>query len=345
MQKVLAPHRVLQAGYASPMRPGLPLLLFALPLACGPTSGTDGTGAGTDATGDSNSDSNSSSAGPGSGVTSDSSSGPGTTSDSGTTSGTSTTGSTTDDTATGGGFCAVPPGPFAAHCSPDFGGGSLACDTFAQDCPDGEKCTPWANDGGNTWNTTKCTPVAPDPDQVGEPCTMEGSPVSGIDSCDVGVMCWNVDPDTLEGTCVELCGGTPDQPVCNTPMSACAINSGAVQLCITTCDPLMSDCPDGELCVPSTSGSNFVCVADGSMGGGQAGETCEYINVCAPGHVCIDPSYVESCQGGVGCCAPYCDITDPNVSCPGATEECIPWYEQGMAPAGYENVGVCAIPQ
>ena len=31
--------------------------------------------------------------------------------------------------------------------------------------------------------------------------------------------------------------------------------------------------------------------------------------------------------------------------CPGATQECISWYEEGVAPPGFENVGICAIPQ
>ncbi|MEX1364969.1 MAG: hypothetical protein AB1Z98_17710, partial [Nannocystaceae bacterium] len=30
------------------------------------------------------------------------------------------------------------------------------CSLFAQDCPDGEKCMPWANDGGDAWNATIC---------------------------------------------------------------------------------------------------------------------------------------------------------------------------------------------
>src|SRR5262245_15971404 len=36
------------------------------------------------------------------------------------------------------------------------GGGSNECDVWAQDCPPGEKCMPWANDGGSSWNSLRC---------------------------------------------------------------------------------------------------------------------------------------------------------------------------------------------
>jgi hypothetical protein len=31
--------------------------------------------------------------------------------------------------------------------------------------------------------------------------------------------------------------------------------------------------------------------------------------------------------------------------CMGAGQECTPYYEENQAPPGYENVGVCVIPQ
>lgn len=67
---------------------------------------------------------------------------------------------------------------------PDGGGTGFECDVFAQDCPPGEKCVPWANDGGGVWNATRCSPVDDDPAAPGEPCTVEGGPTSGIDDCD-----------------------------------------------------------------------------------------------------------------------------------------------------------------
>ena len=70
---------------------------------------------------------------------------------------------------------------------PDGGGVNIECDIWAQDCPDGEKCMPWANDGGNSWNATRCSPLDPNPGQPGDACTVEGCGVSGIDNCDIGL--------------------------------------------------------------------------------------------------------------------------------------------------------------
>ncbi len=39
---------------------------------------------------------------------------------------------------------------------------------WAQDCPEGEKCMPWANDGGGSWNATRCSPLDPNPSAVGD---------------------------------------------------------------------------------------------------------------------------------------------------------------------------------
>ena len=56
----------------------------------------------------------------------------------------------------------------------------------------------WANDGGGAWNATKCEEIPPEPDGVGEPCTVEISGTSGVDTCVLGAMCWDVDPETNE---------------------------------------------------------------------------------------------------------------------------------------------------
>jgi len=141
---------------------------------------------------------------------------------------------------------------------PDGGGGPLECNSWAQDCPEGEKCMPWANDGGNSWNALKCTPLAEDPGAPGDPCTVEGSGVSGIDDCELGAMCWAVDPDTNIGHCVAMCTGSPDAPICEDPATACAIaNDGVLHLCLPTCDPLAPMCPEGESCFPV--GDEYVC--------------------------------------------------------------------------------------
>jgi hypothetical protein len=228
------------------------------------------------------------------------------------------------------------------------GGANTECDLWAQDCPEGQKCMPWANDGGNSWNATKCSPLDPNPNQPGDPCTVEGSGVSGIDDCDVGAMCWDVDPETNMGTCVGFCTGSAADPVCPDPATGCSVsNEGVLILCLPYCDPLLQDCPEGNACYPEENG--FFCSPDASgpdLGG--YGDPCEYLNVCDPGLWCAVPEAVPGCQGAAGCCSEFCDISDPagDDQCMGAAmgQQCTPYYEEGAAPPGYENVGVCTLP-
>ncbi|HET6585676.1 MAG TPA: ribulose phosphate epimerase [Nannocystaceae bacterium] len=230
---------------------------------------------------------------------------------------------------------------------PDGGGINIECDVWAQDCAEGQKCMPWANDGGNAWNATKCSPVDPNPAQIGDPCTVEGSGVSGIDNCAISSMCWNVDPETNMGTCVAFCSGSEANPVCEDPATSCSIlNEGTLILCLPTCDPLLQDCMEGEGCY--VTNDTFSCVPDAGGEMGAFGEGCEFLNVCDPGLFCANPDGVPNCAGSIGCCSTFCDISDPNASaaCPGAAggQECTAWYEEGQAPPGLEDVGACVIP-
>ncbi|HET6585128.1 MAG TPA: ribulose phosphate epimerase [Nannocystaceae bacterium] len=226
------------------------------------------------------------------------------------------------------------------------GGVGVQCDIWAQDCPLGEKCNAWADDGGNSWNATGCFPVDPDPADPGEACTVEGSGVSGIDNCNIGSMCWNVDTMTNEGTCVSLCTGSPVDPVCTIAATQCVIaNSGVLILCLPFCDPLAQDCELGSGCYPIDEG--FACAPDASQLMGVYGDPCEFLNVCDPGLFCAQPEGVPDCVGS-GCCSEFCDVTDPSatMNCPGFGEgqECVAWYEEGAAPPGFEAVGACLIP-
>ncbi|MCX4242304.1 ribulose phosphate epimerase [Paraliomyxa miuraensis] len=228
---------------------------------------------------------------------------------------------------------------------PDGGGAMNECNIWTQDCPPGEKCMPWANDGGGSWNATRCSPIDDNPGQPGDTCTVEGSGVSGVDDCDVSAMCWDVDPETNTGTCVGFCEGSEDAPFCPNPDEGCSItNDGVLILCIPKCDPLLQDCPDGQACYPEENG--FFCSPDASGEMGAIGDACEYINVCDPGGWCAAAETVPDCVGSGGCCAAFCDITlpDPSASCPAGTE-CVAWYDPGTAPPGYEDVGVCILPQ
>lgn len=221
----------------------------------------------------------------------------------------------------------------------------FGCDLWGQDCPEGEKCTPWANDGGPSWNASRCSPVDANPGQPGDACMVEGSGVSGVDSCGVGSMCWNVDEENV-GACVSLCQGSPDATLCDNPADVCIVaNDGALPLCLPQCDPLLG-CADGEGCYPGADG--FVCVPDASgpdLGG--YGDACEYANACDPGLFCGASTIVPGCDG-TGCCTDYCDLSDaePSAGCGGVAggQECVSAFDEGQAQPGLEDVGVCAIP-
>jgi len=255
-----------------------------------------------------------------------------------------TTVQTTDDESSSGDD--GPPG-FTFIVPDDIPNGEFECDPWAQDCMKGEKCMPWANDGGSSWNSTRCAPLDSDFVVVGDECTVEGSGVSGIDNCELGAMCWNVNPETNTGTCVAFCSGAEANPVCEDPGTSCNIlNDGALILCLPNCDPLLQDCNEGEACYPTNDA--FSCVPDAGGEMGAFGEGCEYLNVCDAGLFCAAPDGVPDCEGSLGCCSSFCEFTDPeaSASCPGAAggQECVAWYEEGQAPPGYEGVGACLIP-
>lgn len=206
---------------------------------------------------------------------------------------------------------------------PGGGGGFFECDLWAQDCPDGEKCMAWVDDGGDQWNAARCTPLDPDPNQLGEACMVEGSGFSGIDDCDVGLMCWNVDAENA-GVCAALCTGAEANPGCPGALQ-CSMITEALPLCVDGCDPLAQDCGDGQACAPEVGG--FFCAPAGPAGPGEA---CA-VDACAAGSVCIDGAAALDCSD-LACCASYCDPIAP--VCPqGAT--CVPLDD---AP----DIGVCA---
>lgn len=301
-----------------------------MPLGCGDDG--DGSASGTAAT-------TATTAPGGDGDGDDSDSGPATTGPADSTTGSDeTTGAATDDTAGD-----SEGQPFVTE--PD--GGTVAeCDVWSQDCPDGQKCMPWANDGGNSWNATTCTELDADPAQPGDTCTVVGSSVSGVDNCDVSSMCWNVDENNV-GTCAPFCTGTADTPMCEDPGDICSItNEGVLILCLPVCDPVLQDCAEGEGCYPDLEA--FTCAPDYSGEAGAYGDPCEYIGVCNPGLFCAFPEEVPGCTGSTGCCSEFCDLADPagDAQCMGQAEGqlCQAWYEEGTAPPGGENVGFCGIP-
>ncbi|MEM6989598.1 MAG: hypothetical protein AAF721_03850 [Myxococcota bacterium] len=238
------------------------------------------------------------------------------------------------------------------------GSGIWECELREQTCRPHEKCNLWASDGGAAWNATKCVPVVDDPDQDGESCTAIGSGVSGFDSCDRGMICWDVDPVSLVGMCVPYCIGTSQNPTCRDPDKTCGGNKDFL-FCMHECDPLqpatgaagktdegLAICPLGCGCYPDFGG--FLCSPDVSGDAGEPGDACEFRNSCDPGSICGSPEAAPVCDPHAsGCCLPVCDLSDPDgdAGCAALDPDtaCLGWYEEDQAPPGYENLGLCAL--
>ena len=190
------------------------------------------------------------------------------------------------------------------------------CDVFKQNCPPGEKCAAVITDGGGAWNDSRCVPVTGD-DVAGEPCTAE-SVANGLDSCAKGNMCWQVD-DMGNGTCVELCMGTVDAPVCP-DMGFCTIaNDDVLNLCLPDCDPVLQDCADpSQACYPIDD--RFTCAWE-SRETGTANDPCMFVDECEAGFLCGDPAFVGAgCpEGSPGCCTPFCAF--PDGPCPNPDQQ------------------------
>lgn len=202
------------------------------------------------------------------------------------------------------------------------------CSVILQDCPNDEACRAWANDGGSVWNSTRCSPVDNAPGQAGDSCTVQGSAASGIDSCDIGLMCWDVDEETLQGECISYCSGTPDAPECDDPDDTCSItNDGVLALCLPLCDPLLGNCGEDTVCTPTPS-DEFVC-APGA------------VSACPSGLVDVPPELVMGCDGGEPCCTAYCDINE-GTNCQ-SEMDCVPFFSEEPPPE-YANLGVCVSP-
>lgn len=225
---------------------------------------------------------------------------------------------------------------------PDGGGGvSFECSILSQDCPPGQKCNAWANDGGGSWNATRCVPIAPDPGEPGDPCTVEGSGTSGIDTCELGAMCWDVDPKTNEGTCVAYCQGSESNPFCEDPDTQC--EGRDILICLPLCCPIEQDCPEGQACYSIVD--SFNCAPDASGDLGAFGDPCEFVNVCDPGLLCLAAESVPDCASSIGCCTPFCQVGSSSCSELHPAMECVPWFEEGAAPPGFELTGACVVPQ
>ncbi len=186
-----------------------------------------------------------------------------------------------------------------------------------------------------------CFPLDPTPDQPGDPCQVEESGVSGIDTCALGSMCWDVDTETNIGTCVAMCEGSAAMPTCDDPGATCVIsNNDALNLCLPACDPTMQTCGLGQGCYAIDD--TFVCAPDGSAKQGAPGDPCEFLNACDPGGACVEAEMFGPSCASASCCSLFCNLSAP--VCPTVGHECVPWFEEGAAPPMLVDVGVCAVP-
>lgn len=232
------------------------------------------------------------------------------------------------------------PSPCSSYCENGW------CNPWTQDCAPGEKCVAWDRDGDGSWNALRCVVPEAEPRAPGTWCTVGGSAVSGIDDCEIGAMCFGVDPVSLVGECVALCTGSPDAPVCPDACDRCVIaNAGVLALCLPACDPLAPACEDARGCYPNADG--FVCLPHGPSRS-AIGEPCTDINGCTSGF-CAPAERVPGCESPSGCCAAYCDTTaqDP---CGNASPEvaCVPWWSDDAPPTdacvAATSVGACVLP-
>ncbi len=227
---------------------------------------------------------------------------------------------------------------FICHTDVSIG---IECDVWTQDCPPGYKCNPWANTG-SAYNDTRCSPIVDQPAHAGEPCETVDSPASGIDDCDATSFCLALG-GTNEGTCVAYCIGSLAMPHCANPAEACTItNDGVLIPCLPRCHPLdPSSCAEGFGCVDGFG--TFVCLQSYDDGLGYA-EACETLHACGTGLFCAEAQHVPECTDAY-CCTAFCDLAAelPDAACPGQAQVCAPWYSDGFAPPGLENVGYCTV--
>ncbi|MCA9654945.1 MAG: ribulose phosphate epimerase [Myxococcales bacterium] len=236
--------------------------------------------------------------------------------------------------------------PGVAFIGPvDLGPGE-ECDVFVQNCPPGFKCNPYSANGSGVWDAAGCFPVVEDPAAPGEPCTVEGGASSGIDTCELGSMCWDVDPKTNEGECIRMCTGDVHSRTCDAPDEYCHfLNDTPVYVCIPICHPLLDECDEGLGCYPHEyfGVPHSECIPDASGPDmGAPGDPCELVNECDPGAFCAVAEAVPECMDAIGCCSSYCSVGDDAPCLPG--QVCQPQSEPEDTLPIYEGLGTCVLP-
>lgn len=222
---------------------------------------------------------------------------------------------------------------------PDLVEPPVDCDPISQNCPDGEKCVVYSSNGGG-FDDHKCVPVLGD-QAPGEPCIYGGT-TEATDDCDETSACWDVQTvdEQAVGVCRAFCTGTPDEPECPITHSCLVGSDLGAYVCVPDCDPIYQTCNEGLACYWVVEEFNCLFTTLNI----PTGEPCADIDECAAGNVCVAAEELPSCAGE-SCCSPWCALEQGDVQCaaiPGTT--CEPFFEEGAAKPGYENVGVCTVP-
>lgn len=217
--------------------------------------------------------------------------------------------------------------------------GSGDCDIAAQDCPDGQKCVPYAENIGECCvDKLHCVPDEGD-GVFGDSCTREAQ----TDDCAPKHFClttpaWGTGP----GSCIEGCSSTSP---CSDNSFLCLPISDEFSACTKLCHPFEAEsCPqlDNEVhCYPSEA-NVFICAPSGAdEGKGRDGDSCVGWNGCAEGFACVPKASKANCADEAeDCCSPMCDTSDPKACGPG--EECSPLTD--IFRPGAMDVGVCVLP-
>jgi hypothetical protein len=244
--------------------------------------------------------------------------------------GTSTEGDGTSTSETGSSYIIDPDGGGTACFAQSY------CDVWAQDCPEGEKCLVWSADGDGDLDgcvLSRCSPIAADPVAVGGACEIETGPWSGVDDCDIGAYCWDVDPVTLRGVCVGNCFGNEANPLCTEGLLCFVGYNGWLTACVPGCDPLAPACPPGSACATGDGGASVCLPSSLGIPVAQA-EACDHASGCGDGFACMAKDAVPGCADPASCCTALCDPEAP--ACGRETPVCTPL-------AGADGVGGCTV--
>jgi hypothetical protein len=119
---------------------------------------------------------------------------------------------------------------------------------------------------------------------------------------------------------------------------------GAVTACVPACDPLLQDCPEGQICTLGLD--DFACMPDSSGDQGQIFDACLLTDECDPGFHCIDDFFTPNCGVAGQCCTPYCDLQAP--VCPPMAPDCVSLFtvlEGAEVLPQWQHLGVCTSPE